>query len=191
MTELNEIIEVPVSHLLERADFMARSVEITSHTTKREQDGIMARQTGALGELVGQEHLSRCGVVFEPHFSTEFDVWVNVGDEKKKLEFKTKERTVRPRLDFECSVFDYLKDFQNVDYYLFISLLSSDSHSPDINRFSSAYILGSITKKEFDSKAVLWNPSDMDYSNGWRPKKPTWNVFVSELKAPMPQKEFA
>lgn len=181
MTTSSEIIEVPVAHLLEEADRKARSMgDMNSHTMR----GLKGRQAGFLGELVAMEHLSRCEVDYEEIFSLRHDLSFKIGETDNLLEVKTKERTVPPKPEYDCSVPDYVKDFQDVDYYIFISLLSLDSKSEDINRFKSAYLLGSISKEGFGANSALWTTDSTDHTNGWKPTTNVWNVPISCLKAP-------
>ena len=180
MTTQDEILEVPIQHLLQEADKRAREEGELQYTMR----GLRAQQAGKLGELIGEEHLRRCNVPYEPHFTTEFDViFYNMG-EREKLEFKTKERTVVPREDYDCTAPAYNKEFQVVDRYMFISLVSKDRNSDDISRFTRGFILGSMHSEAFNEKAVLWKTTDMDQSNGFVPTVDCWNVPISALQPP-------
>ena len=180
MTTQDEILEVPILHLLEEADRLARAEGELQYTMR----GLRAQQAGKLGELIGLEHLRRCNVSYEPHFTTEFDViFYNMG-EREKLEFKTKERTVVPREDYDCTAPAYNKEHQVVDRYMFISLVSLDRRSDDIHRFSRGFILGSIDIETFNQNATLWTTKDMDQTNGFVPTVDCYNVPVSILQPP-------
>lgn len=183
MTTQDRILEVPILHLLAEADRRAREMPDMFETVKQ-GNRLGAKQTGCLGEVIGEEYLKNLGTSYTPVFSTEFDVMVHLPEGDKKTEFKTKERTVRPLPEYECSVYDYVKDFQNVDYYMFISLFSTDSDSSDINRFTRGFIVGSITKQDFDKKAKFWKKGDIDPTNGWSVRRDTWSVFILDLTAP-------
>lgn len=172
------MIEVPVSHLLEEAEFRASQLPIYEMSIR----GHAANQVGCLGELVGMEHLRRCNVEYEEVFSTEYDVLFG---ENYTLEFKTKERTVTPQPHYDCSAPYYNHEIQRPDYYLFISLLSTNSRSSEISRFTRAFILGSIDIATFDRKALLWTKNQTDTSNGWSPTKDVYNVLVSDLQPPL------
>lgn len=180
MTTQDEILEVPIQHLLEEADRRAREEGELQYTMR----GLRAQQAGKLGELIGEEHLQRCNVSYEPHFTTEYDVVFLNGQESEKLEFKTKERTVAPREEYDCTAPAYNKDFQVVDRYMFISLVSTDRKSEDINRFTRGFILGSIHKEAFEQSSKLWTTADTDWSNGWKPTVDCWNVLVRDLQPP-------
>lgn len=144
--------------------------------------GHQANQVGALGELIGMEHLRKCGVQYEEKFVQEYDVIFN---KIYTLEFKTKERTVVPQAHYDCSAPYYNHEIQRPDYYMFMSLVSSDARSMDMKRFTRAFILGSIDRKSFDEKSTLWTKDHTDASNGWKPTKDVYNVLVSDLQPPM------
>ncbi len=78
----------------------------------------------------------------------------------------------------------YVKDYQAVDYYIFVSLLSTGK-SENINRFTKAYILGTISRKKFDAEAQLWTTNSTDNTNNWKPTIDVWNVPISALKPPL------
>jgi hypothetical protein len=175
------MLEVSISHLLEEADFRARQAPTNEMTIR----GLQGNQVGSLGELIGMEHLKRCGISYEEVFIKEYDVKFEHLEKSHTLEFKTKERTVVPQPHYGCSVFYYHHDFQKPDYYMFISLVSTNNKSDDIHRFVRGFILGSIDRKTFEKKSLLWTPDNTDFSNNWTPKKSTYNVSVSDLQPPL------
>lgn len=170
------MLEVPILHLLDEAQDRASQVEYD--LTIR---GPQATQVGCLGELIGMEHLRRCGVPYKEVFTQEYDVIFNG---VYTLEFKTKERTVVPQPHYDCSTPYYNHGFQRPDYYMFISLLSTNPKSEDIRRFTRGFILGSIDRETFDRKATLWTKNQIDSSNGWKPTRDVYNVLVSDLQPP-------
>lgn len=131
------------------------------------------------------EHLVNCKVDFEPHFTTEYDVLFKKLGKPEKLEFKTKERSVDPKDYYDCSIFEYNKEFQLVDHYMFMSLVSLDRTSDDIQRFTKGFIVGSISREKFLEIARLEPRGIVDSSNGWSPSKNTWNVPISSLTPPL------
>jgi hypothetical protein len=180
MTTANQFLEVPVAHLLEAADKKARETgDFNQHTMR----GIGGRQVGFLGELVVMEHFDQIGIPYEPKFTLKHDIEIIMPDGEKLLEVKTKERTVVPREEYECSVPKYVKDYQAVDFYIFVSLLSTGK-SENINRFTKAFILGTISRKKFEEQATLWTTNKTDATNNWTPTIDVWNVPISSLKPP-------
>jgi hypothetical protein len=176
MTSQSEILEVSVEHLLEEAQIKA----LKMGTLNRSMRGMQASQVGALGELVGVEYFSSKQVPYEEIFSTSYDLRLRGST---TLEFKTKERTVPPLESYECTAPDYNKAHQKPDQYFFISLLSSGK-SDNIQRFTKAYILGTISSKDFNEKAIFLKKGQVDPSNGWQVSIDCWNIPIYSLDAP-------
>lgn len=170
------MIEVEVESLLEAAQQRAEAQGALDQSMR----GMQASQVGALGELVGIRLLRERKVLFTEVFSTQYDVAFIQEGRSRTMEFKTKERTVPPELDFDCTIPLYNHEHQKPDYYFFISLLSNGK-SDDINRFTKAYILGVITLGELESVGVRWEAGQVDKRNQWSPTIDCINVKVSDL----------
>lgn len=181
MTYENQIIEMEVSHLLAEADRRAREMGQLNPFSIR---GLAGAQVGKLGELVAYDYLSRCEVDFDEVDLISHDAVFRNGGIERTLEVKTKERTVAPREDYECSIFEYNTDVQKPDFYLFISLRSQWKGSEDINRFTKAYVLGSVSSHEFDEKSRKLGTDFVDETNLWSPLKDTRNIYISDLNPP-------
>jgi len=147
-------------------------------TYKKSMRGTAANEVGALGEIVALEYLSQLPVTIEDAQQINHDIIVN----GRTIDIKTKERTVKPKPHYECSVPQYLNGIQTPDYYLFVSLLSNGTQS--INRFTKAWILGSLPHDAFHQQATLWTPNDTDTRNNWKATIPVWNVPISALTKP-------
>lgn len=182
MTERHQFIEMEVAHHLEAADKLAQMMGRLNQFTQR---GLGGAQAGKLGEFVAYEYLTKCAVQYEEVDCSEYDAtFYNLGN-KYTLEIKTKERTVAPREDYECSAFAYNQDHQKPDYYLFISLLADKTkHREDISRFTKAYILGTMSGDSFDAHARDLDVNYLDTTNNWSPSKDTRNVYIRDLSAP-------
>jgi hypothetical protein len=181
MTTKNQFLEVDVSPFLEEAD---RRAQLMGHLNSYTVRGVAGAQAGKLGELVAYDYLTRCGVEYEEVDCTEYDAIFWNNNLKYTLEIKTKERTVAPREDYECSVFQYTEGHQKPDFYFFVSLLSTKKNSEDINRFTKAYILGSISGIRFDEQSRRLGTGYVDFSNNWSPSKDTRNIFIQDLAPP-------
>lgn len=179
MTLKQEIIEIGVQEFLYPAKMRAEQMG----ALKLSMRGIEANQVGALGELLGMQHLRNVGVEYREVFSTTHDVEFIHNGQVKTLEFKTKERTVTPEEHYDCTVPKYNHSHQRPDYYLFISLLSTGK-SGDIRRFTNGFILGSITRKVFDQVAKPWTPKQVDATNNWSPTIECYNVPIIQLSPP-------
>ena len=176
MTDQSEIVEVDVSDLLQNAQARA----VAQGSLDRSMRGLQASQVGALGELVGVRFLKQRGVGFTEVYSTKYDVHFVTDDGIKTMEFKTKERTVAPKPEYDCTVPLYNHEHQRPDYYFFISLLSAGK-SDDIERFSKAYILGVISLEQLEDVGKHWSPQQVDETNNWRPTIDCINVRVADL----------
>lgn len=182
MTERHQFIKRDVAHLLPDADRLAQEMGRLNQFSVR---GLAGSQVGKLGELAAYEYMRECGVHFEEVDCTEYDsIFYHLGN-KYTLEIKTKERGVEPREDYECSAFAYNQDHQKPDFYLFVSLLSDKTKGKeDINRFTAAYILGTMSGVEFDLHARDLDTGYIDPTNNWSPSKDTRNVYIRDLSAP-------
>ena len=182
MTEKTQFIEMTVDHLLDEADRRAQKM---GHLNQFTQRGLGGAQAGKLGELVAYEYLTKCGVQFEEIDCSEYDAVFYSLNNKYTLEVKTKERTVAPKEDYECSAFAYNQDHQKPDYYIFISLLADKTKGrEDITRFTRAYILGSMSGADFDAHSRSLDTGYIDPTNNWSPTKDTRNVYIRDLSAP-------
>jgi hypothetical protein len=179
MTLKQEIIEISVQEFINPAKMRAEQMG----ALKLSMRGMEANQVGALGELVGMQHLRNLGIEFREVFSTTHDVEFIHNGQVKTLEFKTKERTVTPEEYFDCTVPKYNHTHQRPDYYMFISLLSTGKSS-DIRRFRNAFILGSMTRERFDQVAKPWTPKQVDSTNNWSPTIDCYNVPIIQLAPP-------
>lgn len=102
--------------------------------------GDAANEVGCLGEVVVMRVLSeRFGLRSQPVFVTTHDLLLPTG---WTIEVKTKDRTVAPRPDFDCSVPDYVADHQHADFYVFVSLQRDKDMVSRLRRFHTAHIVG-------------------------------------------------
>lgn len=131
------ILTVPVcedDYDLARGLIASRPVYRGSHR------GEAANEVGCLGEAVVIRVLTEeCGVPVEPVFDTTHDLEFADGT---TAEVKTKDRTVAPRPEYDCSVPDYVADHQNADYYLFVSLQRDKGADDGLERFHTAHLVG-------------------------------------------------
>lgn len=134
-------------------------------------------QAGTIGELVVMDYLKAHGVRFRKIYNTKHDLIVN----GKRWEIKTKERSVAPVSEFDCTIPDYNVAHQDPEVYCFVSLLSRNRRSSSIFRFESAWILGAILSKTFKKKCTTHLPTDPPDWNGWVPTVACHNLPASSL----------
>ena len=70
--------------MLAEADKRAREMPDMFQTVKQ-GNRLGAKQTGCLGELVGEEYLKNLNTLYTPFFTTEFDVMVHLPEGDKKI----------------------------------------------------------------------------------------------------------
>jgi hypothetical protein len=140
--------------------------------------GSAGNEVGAMGELVAMRYLDLIGVRYLDEREVNHDLRVG----HVTVDVKTKERSVTPKPDYDCTAPDYNKEAQLPDWYLFVSLLSDKSKGTQ--RFRRGWVLGSMLRVEFREQATLWEPGMRDTSNNWDPTIACWNVPVSALKPP-------
>ena len=93
-----------------------------------------------------------------------------------KVDVKTKERTVAPRENYNCTVADF-NTKQDCDEYAFVSVLIDHS---------KAWYLGKISKTEFYQKAKFYRKGELDPdsppSKNFYFRADCYNIPISELK---------
>lgn len=145
--------------------------------------GVAANQVGVLGELIVEQWLESNGISFkDDRATTTHDYTLRNG---KTFDVKTKDRTVTPKADYDCSVPLYNHNHQRPDYYIFVSLERDRANkTQSINRFHTAHILGGINLQQLESNGVIWKKGETDPANGttfWTDCK---NVKVEQLASP-------
>lgn len=78
-----------------------------------------------------------------------------------KVDIKTKQRTVPPKLDYDASIVAYSKDMQGCDAYMFTSITVEKGSG----RFKDFYMIGLISKEEYFQKATFMKKGDPDGGN--------------------------
>ena len=133
------------------------------------------KPVGAIGETVLIDYLKGKEVEVidnrEGKDATKYDLLVN----GKKVEVKTKDRTVAPKSYYECSVPLYNHTHQIPDWFYFISLYREGS------KYKKAYILGGITYKELEDEGVVMMDGDVDTRNGWACNESCINITINKL----------
>ena len=133
------------------------------------------KPVGAIGETVLIDYLKGKEIEVidnrEGKDATKYDLLVN----GKKVEVKTKDRTVSPKPYYECSVPLYNHTHQIPDWFYFISLYR------DSNKYKRAYILGGITYKELEDEGVVMMDGDIDIRNGWACNESCINITINKL----------
>jgi hypothetical protein len=123
-----------------------------------------ANQVGVLGEIVIENWFLTNGIEYSKHTErTDFDYIAG----SFTIDVKTKDRTVPPKKEYDCSIPLYNHDHQKPDFYLFVSLQRDKiDNSNNIDRFKNAFIVGGIHQSELKKLGKIWRKDQTDPSNG-------------------------
>ncbi|MBY5949114.1 hypothetical protein [Photobacterium rosenbergii] len=144
-----------------------------------------ANGVGCLGEIIAEYWMRENHIPFKPDLGETTHDYV-IGN-NLKVDVKTKDRTVRPRIDYDNSAPFYNHSHQKPDYFFFISLeRQKGDDKKDIRRFHTAHIVGAISYDELDEVGVLFLENDVD----WRNKTKFWTDCLNvEMWQLIPLKE--
>ncbi|MGF1681036.1 hypothetical protein [Photobacterium minamisatsumaniensis] len=144
-----------------------------------------ANGVGCLGEVIAEYWMRENSISFNPELEETTHDYV-IGD-NIKVDVKTKDRTVRPKIDYDNSAPFYNHAHQQPDYFFFISLeRKKGDERKDIRRFHTAYIVGAINYHELDEVGILFLENDVD----WRNKTKFWTDCLNvEMWQLIPLKE--
>lgn len=176
---MNGVVTVPVTeddYDLARGLIASRPVYRGSHR------GEAANEVGCLGEAVVLRVLSEdYGIPVEPVFDTTHDLELPDGS---TVEVKTKDRTVAPRPEYDCSVPDYVADHQRADFYVFVSLQRAKDADGRLERFHTAHLVGVGSPHLLARRGRLMAAGTTD-TNGTTFWTSCRNVAISDL-VPLP-----
>ena len=144
--------------MMQEATKQAASYPILSGSITNGHSAVL----GCLGEVIVQRHLS-----VEPANTYDYDL-IHKG---KRIDVKTKRCDTEPRGYYDCSVTAHGSK-QDCDEYIFVRILLN---------FKRAWILGSISKEEFFSKARKFNRGDVDPDNGFKFRATCYNIAINQL----------
>lgn len=102
----------------------------------------------------------------------------------RRVEIKTKRRTVYPQEYFDVSVAK-TSVHQRPDLYIFVSIEFEDMKMVNGRRhyygIKSICILGQAEPEDFFSRAKIWNRGDIDKRNGFKTHVDMYNLPISEI----------
>jgi len=124
--------------------------------------GSLSHVVGAIGEIIVAD-------VMGADESNTYDYDLVRGGER--IDVKTKRCNTRPFPHYDCSVAAHGTN-QNCDSYVFVRILTDTSR---------AWILGSIPKPDFYTRATKYKRGDIDPTNGFTFKADCYNLPISEL----------
>lgn len=103
--------------------------------------------------------------------------------ENKRIEVKTKRRTVDPKSGYEGSV-AVTSEHQKPDYYAFLSLTFGKKSGNFYSKLNSIWLCGFISYDDFIKKCVFYKKGDVDESNGFVVLTDMRNIKYGELISP-------
>ncbi|OBU15030.1 hypothetical protein AYY19_18260 [Photobacterium aquimaris] len=151
--------------IYQEAEYRSANQKIFKKSHRQDE----ANGVGCLGEVIAEYWMREHNILFKPELEkTTHDYVVN---KTITVDVKTKDRTVRPKLDYDNSAPFYNHTHQRPDYFFFISLeRNKGDNSKNIRRFHTAYIVGAISYQELDKVGILFLKNDVD----WRNKTKFW-----------------
>ncbi len=143
---------------------------------------LQANLIGCIGEMALGRYLRTKGVCFKDNrHETTHDFLISGSI---TLDIKTKDRTVRPKRNYDNSVPLYNHEHQRPHYYYFVSLLRNrQSVEENIYRFTHAFILGGINIEELEARGKVWQANETDPDNGTTFWTSCINVSMADLIA--------
>ena len=124
--------------------------------------GSLSHVVGAIGEIIVADAIGA-------NESNTYDY--DLVRDGERIDVKTKRCNTRPFPHYDCSVAAHGAN-QNCDSYIFVRILTDTSR---------AWILGSIPKQDFYTKATKYKRGDIDPANGFIFKADCYNLPISEL----------
>ena len=169
------VLTVPVD---DRHYDLARELLSTRPVYRRSHRGEAANEVGCLGEAVVYSTLADTyRLEVEPVFDTTHDLELADGS---TVEVKTKDRTVAPRPDYDCSVPDYVADHQHADFYVFVSLQRDKGADEGLERFHTAHLVGVGSPHMLARKGRLMEAGTTD-TNGTTFWTSCRNIAIGDL----------
>ena len=163
ITSLDQLIRVEITDAM-RENAIKTAAEYATKLNKsiRKGEGTVA---GCLGEEIF-------------HYTFPFLERVNTYDYDfinrstgTTYEIKTKERTVPPKLSYDCSISDLTRK-QEVDWYVFAQVL---------NDYSVGWLFGGIKAVCFFEEATFYRKGDRDERNNFTFHCDTRNITICDL----------
>jgi len=124
--------------------------------------GSLSHVVGAIGEIIVADAIGA-------NESNTYDY--DLVRDGERIDVKTKRCNTRPFPHYDCSVAAHGTN-QNCDSYVFVRILTDTSR---------AWILGSIPKPDFYTRATKYKRGDIDPTNGFTFKADCYNLPISEL----------
>ena len=120
---------------------------------------------GFIGEEIVLNYLNE-----KDNNSYDYDLILKDG---RKVDVKTKRTTVKPRINYDCSVAAF-NTKQKCDVYIFCRIL---------NDMSKGWILGYKDKEDYFNEARFMKKNEIDPANNFRVRADCYNVAIEDLES--------
>ena len=175
----NKIISIPWDdRMVTRAQKKAKSLGRIRNSILR-GGGNAAGYLGeeAVASYIGAE-ITSCNKGSDKY---DYDIIARDG---RRVEIKTKRRTVYPQEHFDVSVAK-TSVHQRPDLYIFVSIefakVTMENGRRVYRNIKSICILGQAEPEDFFARAKIWREGDIDGRNGFRTHVDMYNLPISEI----------
>ena len=157
------MIEITITdEMLLNAERLAKELGVLNNSIRNGEGNI----AGFLGEECVLAHFKKA--VRDNTYQHD----IRIGNDY--IEVKTKDRTVPPKPEYECTI-PNANTRQINSFYFFVSLLRQGT------KYTKGYLLGYMKREEFFNKAQLLKRGDIDPSNNFVVKADCWNLKIKDL----------
>ena len=140
---------------------------------------------GNLAGYLGEEALARhlgADIVSNDRGRDKYNYDLVLSD-GRRMEVKTKRRTVRPKPFFDVSVAK-TSEHQRPDLYAFVSLefeRATKTHPKKYYGLRNAWLCGYMPAKDFWEGAEFWKSGQIDTSNNFKTHVDMYNMTIADL----------
>ena len=138
--------------------------------------GKEANLIGSIGEVLFEKFIQEQGLMLDKEegeqekFNHDFVI-----DGKFTVDVKTKERSVKPKSYYDCTVAQESLEHQKPDFFYFISLLKKGGI------FTEGFLLGAINTSNLLTKGDFWGAGEIDARNGKRIRVDCISIEIKDL----------
>ena len=138
--------------------------------------GKEANLIGSIGEVLFERFIQEEGLTLEKETGeTEKYNHDFVIEGEFTVDVKTKDRSVVPKSNYDCTVAQKTLDHQDPDYFYFISLLKKKGI------FTDGYLLGAIDTPNLLIRGETWKAGEVDARNGKTIRKDCVSIEIKDL----------
>lgn len=149
------------------------------------KNGIQGVVTGLLGEVIVEHFLESHNIPYAVTRNTEDQHGHDLSICGEKVEIKSKWRHAYPMPDYDASVMDYTRKFQDVSYYIFVSLWRKSGYPrvDVVDQFKTAHVLGWCTPAELEERGKFWGNGMVDRTNNQVMRNGSMNILIDKLNS--------